>query len=78
MALGVAVFFVPRKRTVAQVAALAGALVVALQLTADHWFWFYLVWLAPLALVGLMGAYSTTSRPTGRGLASPAGANSTS
>ena len=40
-------------RSIAQVAALAGALMVALQLPAVHWFYFYLVWFAPLVFVAL-------------------------
>ena len=54
-----ALAFVPRRRDLRQVAALAGAVTIAVQLPATHWFYFYLVWIAPLALVGCMGAYST-------------------
>jgi Glycosyltransferase family 87 len=69
VALALAVYFVPRRRDPRQVAALAAAVLVALELTATHWFYFYIVWFAPLALVAMLGAYrfdgesETTSSP---------------
>jgi hypothetical protein len=57
IALAVVVAFVPRKRDLRQVAALAAAVLIAVQLPATHWFYFYLVWIAPLALIAVMGAY---------------------
>jgi glycosyl transferase family 87 len=52
-ALGLAAlfFFVPERRSTAQVAALAAALLIAVQVTANHWFYPYAVWFAPLVLV---------------------------
>jgi glycosyl transferase family 87 len=54
-ALGLAAlfFFVPARRTTVQVAALAAALLIAVQVTANHWFYPYVVWFAPLVLVAL-------------------------
>ncbi len=54
--LAVALFFVPRTRTVAQLAALAAATLIAVQVTASHWFYPYAVWFAPLALAALFAA----------------------
>jgi hypothetical protein len=51
--LAAAVAFVPRRRTLPQVAALAAAVLIAVQLTADHWFYLYIVWFAPALLVAL-------------------------
>ncbi len=42
----------PRYKTVTQIAALSGALLIGLQLTAEHWFYLYVVWFYPLLLVG--------------------------
>jgi uncharacterized BrkB/YihY/UPF0761 family membrane protein len=56
-ALCVALGFVPRRRDARQVAALAAAAVIALQLCATYWLFFYVAWFAPLALVAMMGAY---------------------
>ncbi|MGA9370222.1 MAG: hypothetical protein WBV53_00065, partial [Solirubrobacterales bacterium] len=53
LALAALFFFVPRKRSTAQVAALAAALLIAVQVTANHWFYPYVVWFAPLVLVAL-------------------------
>ena len=54
-ALGLAAlfFFVPKKRSTVQVAALAAALLIAVQVTANHWFYPYAVWFAPLVLVAV-------------------------
>ena len=49
--LAVAVAFVPRRKSPMQVAALAAAVMVAIELTADHWFYLYIVWFAPLVIV---------------------------
>jgi hypothetical protein len=53
--LALAVAFVPRgRRSTAQVAALGAAVLIALQLGADHWFYLYIPWFAPLVLVALL------------------------
>jgi len=44
----------PRRRTLAQISALAAALMIAVQLPAVHWFYYYIVWFAPLALVAML------------------------
>ena len=57
VALALAVAVVPRERGAVQVAALAGAVMIALQLGMTHWFYLYIVWFAPLALVALMASH---------------------
>ena len=52
-ALSLLLAFVPRRKSLVQVAALAAALVIALQLTVQHWFYLYIVWFYPLLLVAL-------------------------
>ena len=55
--LAVLVAFRPRgRRTPAQVAALAAAVIIAVQLPALHWFYLYIVWFLPLVLVAVLGA----------------------
>ena len=57
--LSVVVAFRPRgARTPAQVAALAAALIIAVQLPALHWFYLYIVWFLPLVLVAVLGVES--------------------
>ncbi len=49
--LALAFAFVPRRRSVVQVAALAAALLIAVQLAADHWFYLYIPWfLGPMLI----------------------------
>ena len=52
-ALAVLVAFRPRRKSVAQLVALGAALLIGTQLFAQHWFYLYLVWFAPLVLVAL-------------------------
>ncbi|HEY5815705.1 MAG TPA: hypothetical protein VIS95_05130 [Solirubrobacterales bacterium] len=54
-ALAIAFAFIPRRKTLVQVAALSAALLIGLQLTAQHWFYLYIVWFYPLFLVALSG-----------------------
>lgn len=51
--LSLAFAFVPRDKSLIQVAALSAALLILLQLTLHHWFYLYIVWFYPLLLVGL-------------------------
>src|SRR2546421_11547575 len=55
--LAVLVAFVPRRRSLAQVAALGAAVLLALQLTVNHWFYLYIPWFAPFVFFALFSAY---------------------
>ncbi len=59
--------FVPKRKSLVQVAALAAALLISLQLTAEHWFYLYIVWFYPLLLVAM-----TFLNREGRGSPEPA------
>jgi glycosyl transferase family 87 len=50
-ALALAVAVVPRRRDEISLAALAAAVLIAVQLTVDHWFYLYVVWFLPLVFV---------------------------
>jgi hypothetical protein len=54
--LALLVAFVPRRAGPREVAALGGAVLIALQLTAGHWFYLYVVWFVPFVLVALFTA----------------------
>jgi Glycosyltransferase family 87 len=56
VAFALLLFFVPRHRSTAQLAALAAALLIAVQVTANHWFYPYTVWFAPLVLLTAFAA----------------------
>jgi hypothetical protein len=49
---------VPRRRDVVGLAACAAAILIAFQLAATHWFYLYVVWFFPLAMVALLGRYA--------------------
>jgi hypothetical protein len=55
--IAVGVAFVPRRRDVVGLAALAGAVVIALQLSATYWFYLYLVWFFPFVAVAFFARY---------------------
>jgi hypothetical protein len=67
--LAVAVAVWPRRRDAGTVAALAAAVLIAVQLGADHWFYLYLAWFAPLVWIALLAP-----QPSGRSTASMAAA----
>lgn len=73
--LALAVAFVPRgPRSLPQVAALAAAVVIALQLVVTHWFYLYVVWFLPLVLVALLAPLALRGREAlGPGLELDAG-----
>jgi hypothetical protein len=52
-ALSIAFAFWPKRKTLTQLAALGAALLIALQLTAEHWFYLYIVWFYPLLLIAI-------------------------
>ncbi len=52
-ALAIALAFVPRKKSLLQVAALSAALILGVEITLHHWFYLYIVWFFPLMLVAL-------------------------
>jgi hypothetical protein len=52
-ALSIFLAFRPREKSLVQVAALGAALLIALQITMQHWFYLYIVWFYPLFLVAV-------------------------
>jgi hypothetical protein len=56
-ALALLVAFVPRRKSPRQVAALAAAILIALELAMTHWFYLYLPWFLPGFLVAVFAAY---------------------
>ena len=55
--IALVVALVPRRKEPVQVAALAAAVLIAVQLGVTHWFYLYVVWFAPLVLVALMAPW---------------------
>src|SRR4029078_9348638 len=52
--LAVGVYLLPAHKTALQTAALGAAVLIALQLGISHWFYLYVVWWLPLALIALL------------------------
>jgi hypothetical protein len=68
LTVAVAVFalalaLIPRERTLVQVSALAAAVTIGLQLTAVHWFYFYVVWFLPFLAVALLAGEPHDAEP---------------
>jgi hypothetical protein len=63
--LALLVAFVPARRSLARVAALSAAVLIAVQLTAEHWFYLYIPWFLGLAIVGLVGRPRQAERSAG-------------
>jgi hypothetical protein len=59
MAVGLAIVvaFYPARRGVVEVAALAAAVLIALQLTVNYWLYPYIVWFFPLVMVALFASH---------------------
>jgi len=57
VAFGIAVAFIPRRRDLVGLAALAAAVLIALQLGLTYWFYLYLVWFFPFVAVALFGRW---------------------
>ena len=69
-ALALLVGLVPRVKSPRQVAALGAAVLIALQLGADHWFYLYIVWFAPLVFAALFLEHPDEDRAGGLRLTS--------
>jgi hypothetical protein len=69
IALALALAVVPRQRRLSEVAALAGAVLIALQLAAGYWLYSYIVWFFPLVV---LASFGTAPARVGEGVSEPA------
>jgi Glycosyltransferase family 87 len=58
-ALAVALAFLPRRADLVGLAAACAAVLIAVQLSIEHWFYLYIPWFFPLVLLALFGARLT-------------------
>ena len=63
MAVGIALL--PSRRGLMEVAALAAAVLCALQITLNYWLYPYIVWFFPLVIVALVAAHPDRRRSVG-------------
>jgi hypothetical protein len=61
VAIAIGVMFFPRERTLLRVAALAGAVILVLQMAGNYWAHTYVAWFAAPAFVALIGRYAGTT-----------------
>jgi Glycosyltransferase family 87 len=57
VALAAVVAFLPGRRSLTEISALSAAILIAIQLPAGHWFYFYIMWFAPLVFMAVFSAY---------------------
>ncbi len=65
-ALSLAFAFIPKRKSLIQLASLSAALLIALQLTLHHWFYLYIVWWFPLLFVALAALEKGRDTPSER------------
>lgn len=63
VALAIAVAFVPKRRSLPQVAALAAAVILAVEITLEHWFYLYIPWFLGMMLVAIAVSRTDERRP---------------
>jgi hypothetical protein len=56
LAGSVATFFWPRRKTVLQLAALTGAILIGFELTLTHWFYLYIPWFLPFVAYAVLAS----------------------
>jgi hypothetical protein len=75
--LAAASFALPRERTMERLAACGAALLIAAQLSTVYWYYFYVVWFLPYALVALLSrSYAGSVRNSGSSSARAVAMNS--
>ncbi|MDX6719223.1 MAG: hypothetical protein QOJ63_1477 [Solirubrobacteraceae bacterium] len=62
----VALAFVPRRRDLVGLAALSAAILIGLQLGVTHWFYLYVPWFFPLAMIALLGRWGSPVQVSAR------------
>lgn len=63
VALALLLAVVPRRADVVGLAAASAAVIIATQLGIDHWFYLYIPWFFPLAIVALLGRFTDPGHP---------------
>ena len=61
--LALVVAFVPKRRDLVTVSALGAAVLIAVQLTIEHWFYLYIPWFLPFLFVALLAPRATETEP---------------
>lgn len=70
--LALALAVVPRRPGIAGLAAACAAILIALQLSVEYWFYLYVPWFFPLVMLALLGRFSAQGRPSEAAASEPA------
>jgi hypothetical protein len=70
--LALSLALVPRRGDLVGLAAACAAVIIALQLGIEHWFYLYIPWFFGLVMLALLGRFSASARPATVAASSPA------
>jgi hypothetical protein len=70
--LALSLALVPRRGDLVGLAAACAAVIIALQLGVEYWFYLYIPWFFGLVMLALLGRFSASARPTTVVASSPA------
>jgi|HubBroStandDraft_2_1064218.scaffolds.fasta_scaffold03381_6 hypothetical protein len=73
--LALALAVVPRRHDVVGLAAACAAVILAEQLGIEHWFYLYIPWFFPVAILALLGCLSDPASPVAVAASAPAQSN---
>jgi hypothetical protein len=70
--LAVVLALIPRRADLVGLAAACGAVMIAVELGIEHWFYLYIPWFFPLVLVALLGRFGEPARQPAAEASAPA------
>jgi hypothetical protein len=70
--LAVMLVVVPRRADIVGLAAACAAVLIAVQLGIEHWFYLYIPWFFPLVMIALLGRFSDPAAPSAAEASAPA------
>jgi hypothetical protein len=70
--LAIVLALIPRRADLVGLAAACGAVIIAVQLGIEHWFYLYIPWFFPLVLVALLGRFGEPARRPAAEASAPA------
>ena len=70
--LAVALAVIPRRSDLVGLAAACAAVIIAIQLGIEHWFYLYIPWFFPLVMIALLGRVSDPRQPPPGAASAPA------
>jgi hypothetical protein len=63
VALALALALLPRRADIVGLAAACAAVIIAMQLGIEHWFYLYIPWFFPLVMIAVLGRFSDPAEP---------------